>query len=264
MTALQRLDPARILAGSYLADFEQHDVLNSTQDRAHELASSATTRLPLLVVANEQRSGRGRGGNVWFTGRGSLAMSLVYDPAEWGLCGGFDPRRSLAAALAVIDAIAPWTTGLDVGLHWPNDVFCAERKIAGILIDALPNGRHVLGIGINTNNAFDDADEEVRARAVSLMAATGAWVDHERLLLRFLDRLQEITQLLAADPAAFWRRCQELCRQVGRELTLRSGSETITGYCTGVALDGGICLDTMTGSRKFYSGVLVHELRGGS
>lgn len=259
MTTHQRLDSERIAAQSFLNAFEQHGVLASTQDRAHEYAAQPAARLPFLVVADRQTAGRGRGGNRWFTGGGSLAMSLAFDPAQWGSPGGFEPRRSLAAALAVIDAVEPWTPGIDVGLHWPNDVFCDQRKLAGILIDALPDGRLVLGVGINTNNRFDEASDEVRRRAVSLIEVCGRGVDHEQLILLFLERLGDAMRLLASDSHAFWLRCQELCRQIGRELTMRNGDETVSGRCAGIDPDGAICLETATGRRKFYSGVLVHS-----
>ena len=45
----------------------------------------------------------------------------------------------------------------------------AGRKLSGILIDVLADGRHMLGIGLNVNNRFDDAPADVRARATSMI-----------------------------------------------------------------------------------------------
>lgn len=259
MNATPSWNRDKLLADSFLADFEHHGELDSTQDRAQALAADLATRLPVLIVADRQRLGRGRGGNSWYTGAGSLALSLAYDPRDWGLDSSLDPRRSLAAGMAVIDALAPWVRGLSIGLHWPNDVFCEGRKLAGILIDALSGGRIVLGIGINTNNTFDSANVEVRRRAISILAATGAAVDHQQLVGRLLGSLRHCHTLLSEAPASFGQRCQELCLQVGQPITLKSGSETVSGMCVGLAQDGAICLETPTGSRKFYSGVLLHD-----
>ena len=38
--------------------------------------------MPLLIVADGQTKGRGRGGNRWWTGAGSLAMSLAIAPGQ--------------------------------------------------------------------------------------------------------------------------------------------------------------------------------------
>ena len=45
------------------------------------------------------------------------------------------------AAVAVVEAVAPLLGEAELGIHWPNDVFLAGRKLAGILLDVLPNGR---------------------------------------------------------------------------------------------------------------------------
>ena len=61
------------------------------------------------------------------------------------------------AALAVGDALRE-AAGLQTDIKWPNDLLSGERKICGILAEAIetPAGRAVIvGIGINlTQNAF--------------------------------------------------------------------------------------------------------------
>ena len=84
----------------------------------------------MVVVAEEQTAGRGRGANRWWTGRGSLAFSLVFDPAGWSLEDELQPARSLAVGVAIVDTIAPLLPGSRVGLHWPNVV----RRAADINI----------------------------------------------------------------------------------------------------------------------------------
>jgi len=57
---------------------EYHPSLNSTQDLAHRLAADPNTKLPVLVVAEEQTAGRGRGANRWWTGpRGAGGAGCV-------------------------------------------------------------------------------------------------------------------------------------------------------------------------------------------
>ena len=58
--------------------------------------------------------------------------------------------------------------------------------------------------------------------------------------------------------AAFGRRFQALCLQVGHELTLEAGGQQSTGCCAGIAPDGALLLETAQGLREFYSGVLRH------
>ena len=257
MQAIEPVQLSQLLDETFLAHAEHHDTINSTQDRAHELASSASeSQLPLIVLADEQTAGRGRGDNRWWTGRGSLAFSLLFDPALWDSPRRAMPERSLLAALALIDTIAPLLNGRPLGLHWPNDVLAADRKLAGILIDVLPDGRHILGIGVNTNNRLREAPADVRQRATSLIDVTGAPVDHTTLLVALLGNLALIFREHAAQPDAVGRRFHEACLQVGAELTIDAAGRQTRGRCLGIAPDGALLLETPASVQRFYSGVL--------
>src|SRR5262245_43251208 len=102
--AVDELDLDTLARSATIARVEYFPTLGSTQDRAREAARAADCGpLPLLVVADEQTAGRGRGSNRWWTGRGSLAMSLLFDPADWSLPQLPLPERSLAVGVAVVD-----------------------------------------------------------------------------------------------------------------------------------------------------------------
>ena len=256
-TAADELDLARLAASPVVGRVEHFATLGSTQDRAHELARSGDAlTLPLLIVAEEQTSGRGRGPNRWWTGRGSLAMSLLFDPADWNISRTPQPERSLAVGVAIVDTIAPLLVDHQVGLHWPNDVFAAGKKVAGVLIDVLPDGRHIVGIGLNTNNSLAAAPDDVRARAASLSELAGRTFDRTAVLLNLLDQLQAAVRDSAASPQLFGQRFNQLCLQVDQRLTVEVGSQRTTGICVGIAADGALLLDTPGGTQKFYSGVL--------
>lgn len=231
--------------------------LASTNDYAREVAASVPREKRLLVVADEQTAGRGRGANRWWTGQGSLACSLLFDPAARQIERRFYPMISLATAIAIAETAAEVLSTVDVGLHWPNDVFVGERKLAGVLIEVLPDGRHVLGIGCNVNNRTSSAPPELSTVATSLVDLTGR--DHCRgaLLRGILERLDPRLDDLARSPQAIGRRANELCKQHARPLTLRAGERVAAGLCVGIADDGALVLDTPTGRQSFYSGVLV-------
>jgi len=239
-----------------VAAVEHHPTLSSTQDRATAMATACPAeRLPLLVIADRQTAGRGRGRNSWWTGEGSLAFSLVCDPAAWGLARPTMPACSLAVGVALVDTLAPELPAKPIGLHWPNDVYADGRKLAGILLDVLVDGRWVLGVGINTNNRFDGAPPEVRERAASIYELSGKATDHASLLIRFLSNLESSMCRLPAGPP-LTARFQELCLQIGRTLTIEIGNQRVTGRCEGIAEDGALLLATPSGLQRHYCGVL--------
>jgi BirA family transcriptional regulator, biotin operon repressor / biotin---[acetyl-CoA-carboxylase] ligase len=144
-----QLHPAAIAAGYRLAE---HETLASTN--AEALACALELRgvtNPLWITAREQTAGRGRRGNAWISPAGNLyATLLILDPAA----PKDAPQLSFVAGLAVDDAIRGCAAALceKLKLKWPNDVLCAGKKVAGILIEgqSLPSGLAVaIGIGVN-------------------------------------------------------------------------------------------------------------------
>ena len=188
---------------------------------------------------------------------GSLACSLLFDPATRHIDRRFYPMISLAAAIAIVETAALALSAVNVGLHWPNDVFVGARKLAGVLIEVLPDGRHVLGIGCNVNNRIASAPPELSNMVTSLVELTGREHCRGELLHAILERLDGRLNELAQSPDAVGRRANQLCMQHGTPLTIRAGDRVTSGLCTGIADDGALVLDTPSGREAFYSGVLV-------
>lgn len=116
------------------------------------------------ATARFQTGGRGQRGNSWESQAGkNLLLSMLFFPAA-----GIAPRRqfliSKAVAVGVAEAVEvflrPIAPGVPVEVKWPNDIYIADRKIAGILIensietaaDLGPRiGHTIIGVGLNVN-----------------------------------------------------------------------------------------------------------------
>jgi BirA family biotin operon repressor/biotin-[acetyl-CoA-carboxylase] ligase len=273
----------KILEESFVADVEHHAVIGSTSDRAIQRAAFQPLKLPLLILADHQTAGRGRGSNRWWTGPGSLAFSLLLgpdlaglsgaaacgesvgwasQPVQQELAGAGGSRRSalvsLAAGVAVVEALAPLAPGHEIGIDWPNDVMLDGRKLAGILIEVLSDGKLVIGIGINTNNTAGDAPEEVRPRVVTLRDVTGQEHDSTELLISILRQLQRQLIDLGVAPETVAVRTHELCLQRGKRLQIVQGNAQLEGRCLGIAADGALLLEIDGKPQALYSGVAKH------
>jgi BirA family biotin operon repressor/biotin-[acetyl-CoA-carboxylase] ligase len=250
------MDLDRIIAGTFIRQGEHHSVIGSTNDRARERALEQDLELPLLVLADQQTAGRGRGANRWWTGQGSLALSLLLDPAQLGIERQHCGLLSLATALASVETAAALLPSEVVGVHWPNDVYVGPRKLAGILVEALPGGRHIVGIGMNINNSLRDSPHEVQGIAVSLRDITGREYPIPSLLAALLEHIEAMFRLLADEPDEIGRQCDRCCLQHEQVLTIDNGPATATGRCLGIAHDGALLLNTERGTERFYAGVL--------
>jgi BirA family biotin operon repressor/biotin-[acetyl-CoA-carboxylase] ligase len=250
------LDVSRIITETFVARAEHYAALPSTQERAREAAANPFETVPLLIVADRQTAGRGREGNSWWTGEGNLALSLLFDPAQFGCPRRAVPTMSLAVSVAIIDAIAPSNPNHRVGLHWPNDVFVANKKLAGVLVEVMPDGRHIVGIGLNANSRAADAPAELQSRLTTLFDLIGTTQQRTDLIVRLLSELAACLRQLGAEPESLGVRFNDLCLQHGQTLTLYQGERSTVGRCLGIAPHGGLLLETQTGPQAFYSGTL--------
>jgi BirA family biotin operon repressor/biotin-[acetyl-CoA-carboxylase] ligase len=163
-------------------------------------------------------------------------------------------------AVAVVDAVAPLLPEQPLGIHWPNDVMAAGRKLAGILIEVLPDRRHVIGIGLNTNNSLTDAPAELQSTVVTLRDLGQATVDQTAILIELLKCLEEQFRRLCGEPESVAARADALCLQRGQTLTLQAAGRTVTGCCQGIAGDGRILLETAGGTEAFFSASILTSL----
>jgi BirA family biotin operon repressor/biotin-[acetyl-CoA-carboxylase] ligase len=159
--------------------------------------------------------------------------------------------------VALVETIAPLVPDQRPGIHWPNDVFVSDRKLAGILVESLADGRHIVGVGMNVNNPLALAPPELQTAITSLVDLTGRAHDRTQLLLELLDSLQAALHQLARSPSDLARRADSLCLQHGQRLAVEAGGRVEAGICAGIADDGSLVLDTPAGPRNVYSGVLV-------
>jgi BirA family biotin operon repressor/biotin-[acetyl-CoA-carboxylase] ligase len=140
-------------------------------------------------VAEEQSDGRGRQGRAWIAPRGesllfSVLLRIDCDPRSL-------PPISVAAGLAVTEAVALHVVEPRPALKWPNDVLIGDRKVAGVLVEATATGpgSHdvVVGIGINVHTRVFPA--ELAARATSIANHVSRAPVRAELLADVLERL---------------------------------------------------------------------------
>lgn len=254
------IDLGRIQAASLVARVDFHESLGSTNDRALELAERGDAPLPLLILAERQTVGRGRGANRWWSARGALTFSLVLEAPPAALSPERWPQLSLAAGLAVCEMLQELLPRADCRVKWPNDVYLNDKKVCGILCESVPGWRDrlVLGIGLNVNNSLAAAPAEVRSTATSLVDCDGGARDLTAVLLELLDRLDEgVRQLMAgrfADQAAAFR---QRCYLTGKTVTVVSSGTTIVGRCLGIDDSGHLLLQTEAGQRRIVAGTIV-------
>jgi len=145
------------------------------------------------LMALTQTAGRGQRGNSWEAEPGlNITLSLMLRPHDLPAARQFE--LSEAVALGVVDLLDSLHVG-DVAVKWPNDIYVADKKICGILIENSIAGGHVAaavaGIGLNVNQ---QTFRSPAPNPVSLRQLTGR--DHDiralarKMLGHILDRME--------------------------------------------------------------------------
>ncbi len=174
---------------------ERHETVGSTMEIAagHAVAGASAG---LVVVAEEQTTGRGRLGRVWLAPYGtSLLITALFRPTLAAATSGELSRliaREVGAAITEVTCVRP-------SIKAPNDLLIEGKKIAGILCQTSIRGDQLdyllIGIGLNVNIPPDQLPFPT---ATSLFAATGAVHDRELLLAAILARLGTLPELASA------------------------------------------------------------------
>lgn len=124
--------------------FSTADVAKSSSDLARKAAlDGAPTGTGFLVGA--QTAGRGRRGRTWLSPQGGMYLSIVLRPN----CDKYLwPLLSFVAALAARETIEHVLASHRPKVKWPNDILVNDRKICGILLEAVEDAL-IVGTGIN-------------------------------------------------------------------------------------------------------------------
>lgn len=255
------IDPHVLATQAGVATFVHLDEVETTMDQARALAADPAMPLPALVVADRQVRGRGRRGARWWQPDGALVMSLVLDAAV--IDGGpIRPAWSLACGVALAEALAGVEPALVPRVRWPNDIEVEGGKLAGILVEAVPDGRVIFGVGVNTIGSAADAPAGIGRRIATVPDVTGRAVPRERLLAAFVPRLVALLEGMAADDSLLIGRYRPLCALTGHEVTVYRGlgigasGDTVRGPCLGIDRHGALVLDTVAGRLHIESGSL--------
>ncbi len=228
-------------------DIYVYDTIDSTNDEAKRQWKE-NKKAPCLFVSDEQTGGRGRRGRSFYSPKGTgVYMSLLLQPTT-----GLEDSVHITTATAVIVAkVLKECTGAEVGIKWVNDLYLKDKKICGILTEAImePNlTEHpavVVGIGINLSTEV--FPEELKEIAGGL-GAYGATADINRLvagitnsLLAFAENMQD---------CSYVEDYRKLSVVLGKEIRYNDGDALISARALDIDSEGGLMVERKDGSVK--------------
>ncbi|RMQ09771.1 Bifunctional biotin-- synthetase/biotin operon repressor [Pseudomonas viridiflava] len=263
-TPISLLSPAGIAQCGFPANWSvrTYDTIDSTNAEATRLIAQGAP-MPLLVVAEQQTSGRGRRGRKWVS---PFAENLYYS-LVLRIDGGMRQLEglSLLVGLAVMKVLRD--IGVQgAGLKWPNDVLVGRQKIAGILLELVGDPADVchviIGIGVNVNMR---SSSEVDQLWTSIRLETGSLADRNRIAALISSQLESLLAVHRKEGfVAFQDEWERGHLWQGATVRLLSGAEAVEGVVLGVDSLGALRLEVNGVEKSFSGGELSLRLRDDS
>jgi len=142
---------------------------------------------------------------------------------------------SLAAGLALGEAIDVAVAGEDPTLKWPNDVMLRGKKLAGILLER-SGDRVAVGMGVNLASA-----PEIPGREITSLGGRIAPEAFAPLLAGSFSQLLELWR--TSEPGPLVQAWLARAHPIGTALIVHVGlDETVSGCFDGLEADGALRL----------------------
>lgn len=230
------------------------EILLETESTNQHLLDQAAVH-GKAVLAEFQHAGRGRRGNRWLSPFGAgVCLSI-----GWHFAAAPDSlvQMSLLVGAGVARALAACGCG-PIGLKWPNDLVCGDRKLGGILVETRGQAAGpvdiVVGIGLNvrlprnTRRAID--------QPVTDLAENFPDIPPRNRIAAAL--IEEVTRMLSGAGSGIWEQYMEEWRSRdsvrGRAVRLLLPDREVSGVAEGIDASGLLLLRVDGTVRRFSSG----------
>ena len=229
---------------------EYHEIIDSTSDRAKQLA----TKVPegYLVSANGQTAGRGRLGRSWESplGQGLYFSIILYpDLPPFEL-----PKLTLLAGLTLSQALEE--LGIKPQIKWPNDLLINRRKVAGILTELAAEAERtifaVVGVGVNIEPFKPSGKFSYPATSLKEHVEN---ISRLKLLAAFLEKFEEQYELFKkGEFASILKQYEKRLAFKEEEVKIIAGNREYGGKLSGLAEDGSLIITDGITTRRFAAG----------
>lgn len=215
----------------------------STQKDAKENILT-NPKTPQLYLAPKQEMAKGRMNRPFFTSEnGGIYMSLHLKPNVH--YSDLEPFTMMAAS-SITKAISR-LTGIDTQIKWVNDIYLGQKKIAGIITEAITSVETGLItdviIGIGLNFFIKDFPDDLNSKAGSLFSVQPT-VTRNQLIIEILKLFTEIP---VKDHIKVYK---DKSLVLNRQVTFMENDTLISGKAIAITDEGHLVIRLESGQEK--------------
>ncbi len=229
--------------------------IDSTNRYASELESPQVGALS-VVLAEMQTAGKGRRGRQWI----SPYAANIYMSILWPLQRPLHESGMLSPMLAISMLTALEQLGVTgLSLKWPNDIYCHNKKLAGLLIKCsgeISGGcKMVVGMGVNVlMSQFENINIDQHWTDMS-SHTQGEHYSRNDVVAKLIDNavsaLVQFESNVIEDLVGTWSQWDIM---KDKPVELHSAQTIQTGVARGIDNDGCLLLETSNGMEKISAG----------
>ena len=215
----------------------------STNDDLREIAQKGIQSA--LVCSTQQTQGRGQHQRTWLSPEGNIYLSALIHSKT-----ALDGRLALEVALNILHM--PSLQDLTLQVKWPNDLYSAQGKWGGILVEPLSAHHAIVGVGINLHTpALSTSDHAI----TSLYALGLTEIERFGFMAELYIAILQAAQWFEHGSCNLAKRFNHHAIWLNQQVEFEHAHGKIQGQFQGISNDGAACIQDHQ-AQQFYQGRL--------
>ena len=231
--------------------FQHLTKVTSTNDALLKISQEISTNA--ICITDSQISGRGRRGQSWISNPNDICFSVLrHTELSLEKLSGI----SLVTGVAIIEALEHFEIASALQLKWPNDIFCNNKKLGGVLIETTRhNNMSAVIIGIGLNKDLDERKQNLPYHACCLDEISQSSINRDAVIAHIINKLtSHFSQFEKHGLEPFKDSWKQYDLTYGREIAVTVNSETTTGVSHGINENGDLILISGENETIVHSG----------
>ena len=213
-----------------------------------------------VVISEKQTNARGRSGKAWESPIGGVWLSVILHPhVDYSKL----PLITLATGVAVAKALE--RIGVkDAEIKWPNDIMIHDKKVCGILTEAVTQFNTIeniiIGVGIDVNMDITNFPDELQAGTTTIADELGEKADENTLIRVFLEEFEKIGEVFLEDGIEdILKEWRKRSYTIGKIVEVRAPfNKYYDAYVLGIGKEGALIVEKIDGTlEKVISGECI-------
>lgn len=256
---VEPFEVSRGLSSKYIGhNIHFYEEVESTNNTAKKFVENNAPE-GTVIIAEHQTAGRSRKRADWISPEGGIYMTMILRP---------EVTLLEASKLTIVTGVSIAKTlhdkfDVNVGIKWPNDLLIGNKKICGILTEAVTEKDKLeavlVGIGIDVNIDEKDIPDEIQNIATSVKKETNIELNRAEIMREFFKTFEDLYEEFKIDNFKYivseWRR---LSSTTGNRVKVYKDGKAVIADAVGITNNGALIIETDDGKlEKITSGECI-------